>query len=252
MIKNRIFALIWRVIGAALGIMGLVFQWKSGLGFMHSSMLVFFTVQTNIFTTVLFGILAAMTAVQLIKKQGNRGDAAHIPYSAQLAFTFYITITFAVYWTLLSWQNYGNIGGGVNAAMSIASNYILHGVVPLWAIGDWIMFMPHGKIKRSKLNAAIWLSYPLLYFIFVAIRAAVGGPLYTLGGVDMYYPYVFLEPAILGSAWLLIPVVLALSLAFWGSGILYIFCDKKLGKAYDKKHPAESGEDANDAIAEIE
>ena len=99
---NRIFALAWRIIGLAVGIAGCAVMFSPSLG---QTMLVYFTMQTNLFIVALFAVLTAMTAVQ-IAREGRRGEAAHLNCSFQLALTFYITITFVVYWTMLSWQNF--------------------------------------------------------------------------------------------------------------------------------------------------
>lgn len=226
--NNKIFALVFRLFGFLIGLTALIMQFTIGGGFMANTGWVFFTVQTNAFTTLQFLILFILTAVSL-SKTGAKGKAPGINKTVQLATTFYISITFIVYWTLLSWQNYDiGVSDKITAVLSQLANVLLHGVVPIFAVLDWVFFMSDKSL--GKKTALIWLAYPLAYFVFVAIRANVGAPLYTLNGVPLYYPYPFLEPAILGSAWLLIPVVIGMSLAFYGLGLLYVFADKKLIK----------------------
>lgn len=84
---NRIFALVWRIIGLAVGITGCVVMFSTPMG---KTMLVYFTMQTNLFIVALFAVLTVMTAVQ-IAREGGRGEAAHLNCSFQLALTFYIT-----------------------------------------------------------------------------------------------------------------------------------------------------------------
>lgn len=134
--ENRIFALAWRSAGLAIGIAGNAIMFTiSG-----ASMLVYFTMQTNLFVLAMFAVLTVMTAVQL-KREGVRGEATHLNCSLQLAITFYITITFVVYWALLSWQNFDMAATGGGSEL-IAANYIVHGVVPLFAIIDWLISCP--------------------------------------------------------------------------------------------------------------
>lgn len=226
MVKNRVFAAVWRALGLALGVMGLTFQIVGTSGFMGGSMLVFFTNQTNIFSTALFAVLFVLTIIQC-KKQGLKGEIAHVNLSLQLAFTYFITITFLVYWLLLSWSLGDAAAGG--SILGTVSNYIVHGVVPLWAIADFVMFMPHGRLEKRF--AAYWLAYPLAYYLFTIIRAQFGAPLYTMGDVEMMYPYPFIEPQILGGVGMVIPVFFALLFAFWALGYLYIKIDKRIAIA---------------------
>ena len=95
---NRIFALVWRIIGLAVGIAGCAVMFSTTMG---KTMLVYFTMQTNLFIVALFAVLTVMTAVH-IARVGWIGEAAHLNCSFQLALPFYITITFLVYWTLPS------------------------------------------------------------------------------------------------------------------------------------------------------
>ncbi|MEG2450531.1 MAG: Pr6Pr family membrane protein [Clostridia bacterium] len=229
--KNRYFALVWRILGLGLGLSGLLMQALDGSGFMAGSMMAFFTIQTNIFTTALFLILTVATLVQIVKS-GGKGEVAHLNHSFQLAFTYYITITFIVFWGILSWMK---AGSGVADSVS---NYFVHGIVPIWAIIDAILFLPHGKIKKH--NAFYWLAYPLFYLIFIVIRAQVGGPLFEIDGIAYFYPYMFVEPswyaAMFGSEWVMLPVVLVLVVLFWAFAKLYIFVDRKIGQYYVTKY----------------
>lgn len=237
MSDKRVFALIFRIWGFAIGLSGIILQTAFGGGFMGASSLTFFTIQTNIFTTALFLALAIKTSLQ-IKTQGAKGVVAHFNPNFQLALTFYITITFVIYWTMLSWQQYS--ADGVSDAILEASNYLLHGVTPVLAMLDALLFMPHGKIK--KIQSVWWLVYPLLYLFFVVIRAETGGPLYSMsfGGktVEMYYPYFFIEHQIVGTGGL-IGIVFGVCFIFWLFALLFIFVDRKCGEYYLRKFKPE-------------
>ena len=222
--ENRIFALAWRSAGLAIGIAGNAIMFTiSG-----ASMLVYFTKQTNLFVLAMFAVLTVMTAVQL-KREGVRGEAAHLNCSLQLAITFYITITFVVYWALLSWQNFDMAAAGGGSEL-IAANYIVHGVVPLFAIIDWLIFLPHGRTTRNA--AFAWLLYPLVYAIYIFVRAEVGAPLYG----TTRYPYPFIDVDIIG-AWVaaVVPVMAA---AFYGLGRLFVFVDRKIAAFRLRVFPA--------------
>lgn len=209
---NRVFALVWRIIGLAVGVAGSAVMFTTSMGKM---MLVYFTMQTNLFIVALFLVLTVMTAVQ-IAREGKGGEAAHLDCSFQLALTFYITITFLVYWALLSWQNFDMSGEGGGAFL--AANYIVHGIVPALAIVDWVVFMPHGRVPRSA--AWVWLIYPAAYAVFIFVRAEVAAPLYG----TTRYPYPFIDIDIIG-AWVA-AVVVAMAAAFYGLGRLYLLSDR--------------------------
>ena len=196
-----------RAVGSVLGVFGIAVMLTMTDA---SLMLSYFTMQTNIFTTATFIVLTVMTAVQT-GKRGARGEVAHIGVSLQLAFTFFITITFVVYWAMLSWQNF-DMGGGdpSRAALVSTANYLVH----------WILFLPHGRLRAR--DAALWLIYPIAYAVFIFIRAEVGAPFYG----TTRYPYPFIDVDVIG-AWvaLVVPVMAA---AFYALGRLYVFLDKKL------------------------
>lgn len=223
--QNRVFALVWRIVGLVVGVVGSAFMFTNSMGAM---MLVYFTMQTNLFILALFLVLIVMTAVQ-IASEGKRGEVAHLNCSFQLALTFYITITFVVYWALLSWQNFQMSGLASGAALN-AANYIVHGIVPIFAIVDWILFLPHGRTPRSA--SFTWLIYPAIYAVFIFVRAEVGAPMYG----TTRYPYPFIDVDIIG-AWVaaVIPVMAA---AFYGLGRLYVFVDEKIAFRRFRSVPA--------------
>ena len=118
-------------------------------------------------------------------------------------------------------------GGGSEL---IAANYIVHGVVPLFAIIDWLIFLPHGRTTRNA--AFAWLLYPLVYAIYIFVRAEVGAPLYG----TTRYPYPFIDVDIIG-AWVaaVVPVMAA---AFYGLGRLFVFVDRKIAAFRLRAFPA--------------
>lgn len=195
------------------------------------SQLVYFTIQTNIFTLILFFVLTYKSALQL-QRGDNLTEVVGIKPSLQLGVTFFITITFIVYWTLLSNLNF-SMNGKDSYFLSALYNLLVHGVVPILAIVDWILFMPHGKVKY--ISALAWLSYPLVYMVFLIIRANVGNHLYELDGVKLFYPYPFLDPTYLGGMEKMIFVIIALCVGFYLLGMLYVLIDKLLSKRVEKK-----------------
>lgn len=224
--NNRIFALVFRLTAFILGTVGIIMNLS--ISNQIGVMFIYFTIQTNIFIAILFGVLSVLTIIQ-IKKDGRYGEVAHINLSLQLAIIFFITITGLVYATMLSWVNFGMAEVSLTKqVVGKIGNILVHYVVPIMALVDWIIFMPHGKIKLY--HAFIWLIYPIVYDIFVMIRGTFGGPLrISADGVASYYPYPFIEVTTL--EWGRVALITAgMVVGFIGLGLLMIFIDRTLGK----------------------
>ena len=216
---NKTFALVFRVISFLIGSYGLVVMLL-----MTSStlQLFYFTIQTNIFVLILFAVLILRTGIQI-----KRGDTECEIYTAnpvlQVGITFYITITMIIYWTLLSGQNFDLSAMPYSPVFFQSSNFILHTATPVFAILDWLLFLPHGKITKKA--GLLYLLYPLAYVVLVFIRAEIGPPFYS----DHRYPYPFLNVDQLG--WpAVIFIVLAMSAGFLLLSQIYVIIDKRIAK----------------------
>ncbi len=94
--------------------------------------------------------------------------------TVRAAATLYITITGIVYAALLAHQDVG--------LTAVWVNDVLHRVVPLVLILDWILFDPWPRTSRS--SALSWLAGPLAYLAYSLLR----------GPIVQWYPYPFLDP----------------------------------------------------------
>ena len=76
-----------------------------------------------------------------------------------------------------------------------------------------------------------WLAYPIIYAIFIFIRAEVGGVLYGTSR----YPYPFIDVDLIGG-WVaaVVPVMAA---AFYGLGRLYVLADMKIASRLSRSVP---------------
>ncbi len=217
-LENRIFALIWRLLIVVAGIFGLVPMLSSAKS---AQILCYFTMQSNIFVVALFGLLAFLTLKQIIK-DGKHGEICHIPTWLQLAIIYFIQITFIVYATMLS-----NTIFSMASAMAFA-NILLHYIVPIMALVDWLLFMPHGTVKIK--HAACWLTYPACYVVFAFIRAPLGKPF----GDGSRYPYFFMDYDKLGLN--IIWVCAIFFLGFFLLGGLLVVIDKAIYKKLNKQN----------------
>ncbi|NIZ91897.1 Pr6Pr family membrane protein [Kineococcus rubinsiae] len=168
----------------------------AGLG----TKLVFFTIQSNL-------LLAAMEAVSVLAALRHRAQPSGWVVGGA---TFFVTITFVIYNTVLV------PGGGEGAVLLFSgrpSSDLLHVVAPLLAIVDWVAFRPHPGVRARR--SLLWLAYPIAYLVFVLVRGTL-----TLG--PPHYPYPFVDVDEIGydgiarSFAVLAPSFAVLALAFSG------------------------------------
>lgn len=125
----------------------------------------YFTIQSNLIAVAVFLIGAARlrtptsAAWELV-----RGQAVIV-----------MTITFVVFALLLS---------GTDVATAVPwVNTVVHEVMPIAVIVDWLIDPPLRRISFSK--SLRWIVYPLIWTAYTLIRGAVVG----------WYPYPFVNPA---------------------------------------------------------
>ena len=126
----------------------------------------FFTMQSNI----IWYVVMAITAVVVLT---GREQSAVLQLARGCA-TTYMILTGAIYNVLLAGQE-----GGISLAWA---NSVVHTVIPLYAVLDWILFNDRQPLAWKRL----WVSliYPMVWVVVVLIR----------GATDGWVPYPFLDP----------------------------------------------------------
>ena len=158
--ENRLVALIWRLAGLSIGTYGLILMLQASS---VKQQLCYFTNQSNLFILILFAGLAVQTAIQ-IGRNGIHGPVAHTRCGLHLALTLYITITMVCYWALLSWQSFSMAGVKISQFQMKLSNFILHTAVPIFALVDWMLFLPHGRVRPPGCCVFSGLSHSVFHF----------------------------------------------------------------------------------------
>jgi hypothetical protein len=127
----------------------------------------YFTIQSNL-------IIAVALAVALVAAvRRKRADLAVSVLRG--AATVYIATTGIVYNTLLT---------GANVSASVPwSNDIVHKIIPVYAVLDWLLFSDRARLLLRH----VWwfLLYPAVWTTVVLVR----------GATDGWVPYPFLDPA---------------------------------------------------------
>jgi hypothetical protein len=124
---------------------------------------------TNLSNILAAGILI-ISAVYLMQSRKPSGTDDLLRGAA----TLYMAITGVVYAVLLSGEDLGLLLPWVNI--------LLHIIMPLAVVADWIYQPPRAKLSLRQLP--YWLIFPGVFLIYTLIR----------GAVVHWYPYPFLNP----------------------------------------------------------
>lgn len=112
----------------------------------------------------------------------------------------------------------------------LISNILLHYVVPICTVIDWLVFDEKGWF--SVRTALLWLLAPLGYFVFVMNAVALGA---QLGPYGARYPYFFLDVDELGF-WTVFLTGMIMELCFFLLGLFWVWLDRWLAKRNEEKH----------------
>lgn len=175
---------IYRIIYILIGIAGLMIQFGIVDGTFHVVSLVYYTVLSNILC-VLYFILRMI--------YDNKQSPGHSPFGefilsvhTKYAVTMCILLTFLVYHFLLA-PTFGT--GPSQLSPHTISNYILHYIIPVMTLIDFLVFdKDKGKVKW--IDTIRWMVIPLVYFIFILLRAPLAG---NIGSTSSPYPYPFID-----------------------------------------------------------
>ena len=171
-----------------------------------TGLLPYFTIQSNL----AYGFFAAWAAYRT-----HRGDEwTSAPLKG--AVTLYVVITGLVYHLVLTNSASGFAMAAVQRDLVQAvGNQLLHTVVPLLAVLDWLLFDARGRYRWRY--ALYWLAFPLGYLAFALVRGLV---------VDRY-PYPFIDAQTLGYGGVAVSTVV-FAIAFWILGAIFVLIDRAL------------------------
>ncbi|MFF5288141.1 Pr6Pr family membrane protein [Paractinoplanes globisporus] len=116
----------------------------------------------------------------------------------------------------------GLVGAGAVANWSL---FLVHYVVPVLVLADWVAFGPHRVVRWRDIP--LWIAYPLGYGLMIEIRGAL------FPSVPIRYPYFFLDPAGHGYGWVGLQFV-ELAVIFGLLGVVVVGLDRLAGRAGDR------------------
>jgi hypothetical protein len=127
----------------------------------------YFTILSNIFVS--FMLIAG--AIYLLRRR----KPTHSEELVRNATVLYMAVTGIVYATLLAGQSLGLLLPWVNA--------VLHMIMPVVVVADWLYQPPRTKLKMKQLP--LLMIFPITFLGYSLIRGPIVG----------WYPYLFLNPS---------------------------------------------------------
>lgn len=222
--NNRSLILLYRIILVVAAAAGLWYGLGLPYGYCDFNKFVYYTFLSN-FLCLLYFITAAVYNAVCIKATGVRGDASPWPH-LKGGLTVMIGITFLVYWLVLSPRI-----ADPHYNPYAPDNLLLHYVTPLMVIGDWLLFDRKGIYKVYA--PFLWLAGPVLYMLFIFIRAPLCG---AIGATGSRYPYFFMNLDVL-SLWRFGLYAIGLLLLFTVMGYILWGLDKLCAQKSRRRLP---------------
>lgn len=216
-IKNKTISFLWKLVIALLGTYALLEQIGLFSGELNTRFICFFT---NISNIAVVAYLYYSLATYARKDTFNTPKHPKLKYALMLA----ITVTFLVAHFMLD-------GGMVfqNGQFRLTM-LILHYLVPIGFILDWILFDEKGSMQ--KFDPLYWPAFPLVYLVYIAVLVEGVG---LHARADSRWPYPFIDVDMLGIPTVLLTIVVLL-VVFIALGYVYVAIDKALTKRIHKQN----------------
>ncbi|MDR0831926.1 MAG: hypothetical protein LBM99_03395 [Bacillales bacterium] len=216
-IKNRIFALVFRVIALILSIAGVIAISINGGVFSFKSWL-FYTLMSNLVVVIYFIVVVFLTLKDLIK-EGVEGSTSYFPKIAMIL-SVDILLTLLVFWILLAPTSFDM---GSDFKLLSFANISVHTITPILMIIDFLLLNKRRALKFSDIFLVMIFPYSYMALSFIL---GFSGYVYMISnGENIYFPYFFLD--IYNNGWMVLVYVLALTIVFWGVGMLCYLFDRK-------------------------
>ena|SRR6266496_2114109 len=161
-------------------------------------MLGYFTILTNL-------VVASYYTVRLLDRPSRLAAWSAKP-AVGSAIALYISFVSVIFAVLL--QHLTDLNG-----LAWIADTLLHYITPALFVVYWFVFIPKRSLRWN--HALVWSAYPLAYVIYALIRGSLSG----------FYPYPFIDAAVLGLATVVLNTV-ALLAVLWLAGLLVILIDR--------------------------
>jgi uncharacterized membrane protein YhaH (DUF805 family) len=223
-INARPVALVYRIIALALILTGIIRYSDVLSGSPDWSTLLFYTMVSNLIA-LFWMLLLVVRTVRDLGRSGTRGTSTPSPrWSAAVMMA--VTVTMLIYLIVLVPTRFQDGDGGI---FSLTDN-LIHIVTPCLMIGDWLLFVPKGMLRRF--DPLLWPLIPYAYLTFAFVFGALGGE-FTPG---QKYPYPFMDLDVLGLGGVALWIA-ALTVALVAVGFVYLLIDRILAALARRAQP---------------
>jgi TRAP-type C4-dicarboxylate transport system permease small subunit len=222
MIRDRHFALAFRIASFLLTLAGLLDIFGVWRGAFNPRQFMYYTIQSNILALAYFGLLAWKTALSLKQGDGRAGNAGSMPRFG-LIVAIDTMLTLVAYWLLLAPSQFAMSSSSFN--MWGFANIAVHLLAPLLCFLDFILFAGTKSLKYKDIYLV--LIYPLAYVLFTSLAGLLGYRYATPSG-STRFAYFFLDFDKIGAqvfVYMIALIVFFLILAH----LIYLF-DNKVDK----------------------
>lgn len=215
-IRSRNASLAFKVALVIVGTVGIICNTGLTQGGFEVRFLFMFTNLSNLAVVVYFWFATVRIAL------GK--DGGHTPWRPKLKYALMLAIT--VTWLVAHFL--------INGGMVFQEDgfhgelLVLHYIVPIAAILDWLLFDEKGHM--GWLDPLTWPAFPLAYVVYIFVLVFGFG---VSVREESRWPYDFLDVDANGLGFTLLMIV-ALLVIFLVLGYVYVAIDKKLAKAARK------------------
>ncbi|MDR2749809.1 MAG: Pr6Pr family membrane protein [Clostridiales bacterium] len=212
MIRDKYVALVFRIAAIIWTILGLRTT--------TLSMLMYYTILSNMLALVMFVILAVVT-VRDIRKNGRYGNAGYYPVFS-FAAGIDLMLTLVGYWFLLSPTVFTMDG----AFQWSFFNMTVHLFVPILCFLDFLLFSPNKSLKYKHVYYVV--AFPWAYVLVTTIAGLLGHVYQMPGSEPTRFAYFFIDFDKIGAMVFVYIAVLTLFFLILGH-LLYLY-DSKVDK----------------------
>ena len=222
MIHDRRIALYYRLGNLIFTLIGLLAVMNVFAGEFNPSLLVYYTVQSNILALILFALLFLRT-LKGFREDGRDGPTGYFP-RFEMVVVIDILLTMLVFWILLAPDLFSMNGSFKPFQFSSLATHL---ITPLLCLLDYIIFTDSGHLRY--VDVYLVLIYPLVYMVGTSI-AGLLGYVYRVNpdGSPVRFPYFFYDFDQIGAKSLLYIGALVLFFLLLSHG--FYWADKKVKK----------------------
>ena len=225
-IKNNRINLIFRITYLLVCGFGIIRHFSLHDDIKNINMLSYFTIQSNIVCFIVMLCSIGHSFISIRRKEYRSYARIHL-FLKGLALLM-VTITFLTYNLVLTRAGFSM---ATEDMMELAvGDRIVHFVVPALTWIEFLLFQPKGSFKA--VDPFRWLLAPVIYFIFIMIKARYVSP-DTYGTGIKQYPYFFMDVETYGP-WYVIKYAFIFALVTLVIGYIIRSIDFILGMIYTK------------------